>query len=111
MCIRDRYTARSCHLYRGTYPFHYPLPKIDSPAKWQEDVDNRIKFGLSEALKLHIINKGDTVIAVQGWRGGQGYTNSLRVVVRIRLPRLADHRRSLRRPRVTFSRTPRPESS
>ncbi|WFD01486.1 pyruvate kinase [Malassezia obtusa] len=73
-------TARSCHLYRGTYPFHYPLPKIDNPMKWQEDVDNRIKFGLSEALKLHIIRKGDTVIAVQGWRGGQGYTNSLRVV-------------------------------
>lgn len=78
-------TARSCHLYRGTYPFHYPLPKIDNPMKWQEDVDNRIKFGLSEALKLHIIRKGDTVIAVQGWRGGQGYTNSLRVVVRMHM--------------------------
>ncbi|WFD43110.1 pyruvate kinase [Malassezia psittaci] len=80
MVTRNSDTARSCHLYRGTYPFHYPLPKIDSPAKWQEDVDNRVKFGLSEALKLNIINKGDTVIAVQGWRGGQGFTNSLRVV-------------------------------
>ena len=28
----------------------------------------------------NIINKGDTVIAVQGWRGGRGHTNSLRVL-------------------------------
>ncbi|WFD32675.1 pyruvate kinase [Malassezia sp. CBS 17886] len=80
MVTRNAYTARSCHLYRGTYPFHYPLPHPDSPAHWQNDVDNRIKFGLTEALKLHILKKGDTVIAVQGWRGGRGHTNSLRIV-------------------------------
>ncbi|KAL4400512.1 Pyruvate kinase [Malassezia pachydermatis] len=80
MVTRNAYTARTCHLHRGCYPFHYPLPHIEDQSRWQEDVDNRIKFGLSEALKLGIINKGDTVIAVQGWRGGKGYTNSLRVL-------------------------------
>lgn len=80
MVTRNQYTARSCHLYRGCYPFHYPLPHIEDKTRWQEDVDNRIKFGLSEALKLNIIRKGDVVIAVQGWRGGKGHTNSLRIV-------------------------------
>ena len=77
---RNIYTTRTCHLSRGTYPFHYPLPHIEDMSRWQEDVDNRIKFGLSEALKLGIIKKGGTVVAVQGWRGGRGYTNSLRIL-------------------------------
>lgn len=77
---RNASTVRNCHLYRGTYPFHYPLPNPEPEHKWQEDVDNRIKYGLSEALKLNIIQKGATVIAVQGWRGGKGYTNSLRIL-------------------------------
>lgn len=77
---RNPHTTRTCHLNRGTYPFHYPLPHIEDMAHWQEDVDNRIKFGLSEALKLGIIKKGGTVVAVQGWRGGKGYTNSLRIL-------------------------------
>lgn len=85
---RNEKTTRDVHLYRGTYPFYYPFPRPDTNAKWQEDVDNRIKFGLSEALKLNIVKKGDTVIALQGWRGGKGHTNSLRVVVRNWLTRL-----------------------
>ena len=80
MVTRNEQTSRDVHLYRGTYPFFYPFPRPETGAKWQEDVDNRIKYGLSEALKLNIINKGDTVIAVQGWRGGRGHTNSLRVL-------------------------------
>ena len=77
---RDPHTARDVHLYRGCYPFLYPHPRPDNNSKWQEDVDNRIKYALSEGLKLGIIEKGDTVIALQGWRGGQGHTNSLRVL-------------------------------
>jgi pyruvate kinase len=80
LVTRDEHTARDVHLYRGCYPFLYPHPRPASNNKWQEDVDNRIKFGLSEALKLGIVEKGDTVIALQGWRGGQGFTNSMRVL-------------------------------
>lgn len=78
---RNEKTARGVHLYRGCYPFHYPMPRPETNEKWQEDVDNRIKYGLAEALKLNIIEKGDTVIALQGWRAGQGATNSMRVLV------------------------------
>jgi hypothetical protein len=43
-------------------------------------VDNRIRFGLRSALALNIITPGTTVIAVQGWKGGFGHTNTLRIL-------------------------------
>lgn len=55
----------------------YPYPRPDNNNKWQEDVDNRIKYGLSEALRLGIVEKGSVCIVLQGWRGGQGNTNSV----------------------------------
>lgn len=43
-------------------------------------VDNRIRFGLRSALGLKIITPGSTIIAVQGWKGGLGHTNTLRIL-------------------------------
>lgn len=43
-------------------------------------VDNRIRFGLKNALELNIIKTGTTIIAVQGWKGGLGHTNTLRIL-------------------------------
>ena len=43
-------------------------------------VDNRIRFGLRNALTLNIIKPGTTIIAVQGWKGGLGHTNALRIL-------------------------------
>ncbi|KAG8903844.1 Pyruvate kinase [Tulasnella sp. 403] len=43
-------------------------------------VDNRIRYGLREGLELKIISPGAIVIAVQGWKGGLGHTNTLRVI-------------------------------
>ena len=48
--------------------------------QWQTDVDNRIRFGLKHALKMNIIKPNTTVVAVQGWKGGLGHTNTLRVL-------------------------------
>ncbi|PWN27275.1 pyruvate kinase [Jaminaea rosea] len=79
---RDEQTCRSVHLYRGAYPFFYPYPRPQdtSGAAWGGDVDNRIKYGLSSALRLGIVEKGSVCIVAQGWRGGSGHTNSLRVL-------------------------------
>ncbi|PWN45047.1 pyruvate kinase [Ceraceosorus guamensis] len=77
---RDEHTARDVHLYRGCYPFLYPYLRPRDDSKWQEDVDNRIKYGLAEALKLGIVEKGDVVVALQGWRGGSSHTNSMRIL-------------------------------
>ncbi|THV07674.1 pyruvate kinase [Dendrothele bispora CBS 962.96] len=77
---RNEQTARQIHLHRGCYPFWYPEPRGIQSHQWQTDVDNRIRFGLRSALKLNIISPGSTVIAVQGWKGGLGHTNTLRIL-------------------------------
>jgi pyruvate kinase len=43
-------------------------------------VDNRIRFGLKSAIQLNLLKAGTTVIAVQGWKGGLGHTNTMRVL-------------------------------
>jgi len=77
---RNQQTARQIHLHRGCYPFWYPEPRGVENHQWQTDVDNRIRFGLRNALALNIIKPGSTIIAVQGWKGGLGHTNTLRIL-------------------------------
>ncbi|KAF5355903.1 hypothetical protein D9756_004161 [Leucocoprinus leucothites] len=77
---RNEQTARQIHLHRGCYPFWYPEPRGVQIHQWQTDVDNRIRFGLRNALALNLINPGATIIAVQGWKGGLGHTNTLRIL-------------------------------
>ncbi|KAK4234595.1 pyruvate kinase [Achaetomium macrosporum] len=81
MITRNPSASRYAHLYRGVYPFLFPEAKPDfSKVNWQEDVDRRIKWGLSHAIDLGILNEGETVVVVQGWKGGMGNTNTLRIV-------------------------------
>ncbi|GAB1317698.1 Pyruvate kinase [Madurella fahalii] len=81
MITRNPSSSRYAHLYRGVYPFLFPEAKPDfSKVNWQEDVDRRIKWGLSHAIGLGILNEGETVVVVQGWKGGMGNTNTLRIV-------------------------------
>lgn len=81
LCVsRNEQTTRQMHLHRGVYPFWYPEPRGIEAHQWQDDVDNRIRFGLSNAIGLGILKPGSTVIAVQGWKGGLGHTNTLRVL-------------------------------
>ncbi|KAI0931884.1 hypothetical protein AcW2_000661 [Taiwanofungus camphoratus] len=77
---RNQQTARQIHLHRGCYPFWYPEPRGIESHQWQTDVDNRIRFGLRNALQLNIIKTGTTIIALQGWKGGLGHTNTLRIL-------------------------------
>ncbi|KAI7858784.1 pyruvate kinase [Circinella umbellata] len=94
---RNPMTARQVHLYRGCIPFHYTKPSsaaarlsasstnaaLLSPAEtapWQEDVDSRIIWGMEQAIKYGLLNHGSPVIAVQGWKGGLGNTNTLRIL-------------------------------
>lgn len=72
---RDRTTSRQIHLHRGCYPFYYNEERPNTDEGWQTDVDNRIRYGLREALKLGILKRGDTVVAIQGWRSGGNHTN------------------------------------
>ena len=81
MVTRNARASRYAHLYRGVYPFWFQEPKPDfNEHDWQEDVDRRLKWGIGNAVKLGVVKKGDSVICVQGWRGGKGHTNTIRVV-------------------------------
>ncbi|KPI46042.1 Pyruvate kinase [Cyphellophora attinorum] len=78
MITRNETASRYAHLYRGVYPFHFKEPKPDfKSTDWQEDVDRRLKWGISQAIKLGVLTQGDSVVCVQGWRGGQGHTNTI----------------------------------
>ena len=46
---RNEQTARQIHLCRGCYPFIYNMPHKDD---WQEDVESRISWGMSQAVQL-----------------------------------------------------------
>jgi pyruvate kinase len=77
MVTRNASASRFSHLYRGVYPFLFNEPKPDfSKVNWQEDVDRRIKWGIAEAFNLGVLSEGETVVVVQGWKGGQGNTNT-----------------------------------
>ncbi|EME48398.1 hypothetical protein DOTSEDRAFT_67450 [Dothistroma septosporum NZE10] len=81
MVTRNARASRYSHLYRGVYPFHYAQEKPDfTKSPWQEDVDARLKWGIKNAIRLGVLKKGDAVVCVQGWRGGMGHTNTIRVV-------------------------------
>ncbi|RMI97798.1 pyruvate kinase [Yarrowia lipolytica] len=80
MVTRNAQAARFSHLYRGVYPFIYHKARASNPAEWQHDVEERLKWGMDEAVALGILNKGDVVVAIQGWTGGLGHTNTLRVL-------------------------------
>ena len=59
----------------------FPEKKPDfSETVWQEDVDRRLKWGIEQAVRLGVLNKGDNVVCVQGWKGGRGHTNTIRIV-------------------------------
>lgn len=81
MVTRNASASRYSHLYRGVYPFLFPEAKPDfEKVNWQEDVDRRIKWAVQQALDLKVIKAGDQVVVVQGWKGGMGNTNTLRIV-------------------------------
>jgi pyruvate kinase len=77
MVTRTPSASRYGHLYRGVYPFLFPEAKPDfTKVNWQEDVDKRIRWGIRQAMALNVLQDGDTVVVVQGWKGGMGNTNT-----------------------------------
>ncbi|TIB72509.1 hypothetical protein E3Q23_01371 [Wallemia mellicola] len=81
LCVtRNEQTSRQLHLSRGVYPIFYNESRPQDESNWQVDVDNRIRYGLKKALDLGIVEKGTTVLAVQGWKGNAGHSNTLRIL-------------------------------
>jgi len=74
---RNAMVARNLHLHRGCFPIHYPT---DQNELWQDDVDQRINYAIEFGKRLNIVKSGDHIIAIQGWKGGVGNTNSMRLL-------------------------------
>jgi pyruvate kinase len=78
LCVtRDAQVARQVHLYRSCVSIFYSEPKADH---WQDDVDNRINQAIDIGKKRGILQTGSLVAAIQGWKGGQGNTNTVRLL-------------------------------
>ncbi|ORX91566.1 pyruvate kinase [Basidiobolus meristosporus CBS 931.73] len=79
---RSPTVARQIHLHSGCYPFVYDKPQVkeSDPREWQSDVDNRVDFAIEQGLKLGLVQKGQSVIVIQGFKEGIGNTNNMRVI-------------------------------
>jgi len=76
---RNGHTARCCHLSRGCHPLLYEKQQ-DNEKDWQLDVDERIQAAVALSKSRGLIQSGDVAICVQGWRGGVGNTNTIRLL-------------------------------
>jgi pyruvate kinase len=74
---RDPRVARVLHLHRGCVPLIFEQEKNEL---WQDDVDARVKWAMERGKYFKILTKGDIVIAIQGWKGGVGNTNTVRLL-------------------------------
>ncbi|XP_015589639.1 pyruvate kinase PKM [Cephus cinctus] len=69
--------ARWLQIYFGVHPVQYQ----DSPlSNWCKDMDARIQCAMDYLRREQLINVGDAVVIVSGWRQGGGFTNCIRLV-------------------------------
>lgn len=82
---RNAETARQLMLYRGCFAFYFPtkekgLSDANQDRHWQSDVDNRIHWAIEQGKRMGLIVCGKHIVAIQGWKGGFGNTNTLRIL-------------------------------
>lgn len=75
---RDGMTCRQSHLNRGCYPFAYTEPRLEV---WEDDVNRRIEWCMEKSKRQGFLLKGDSVVAVHGWKEGSSATNTVRVLI------------------------------
>lgn len=76
---RDCRVARQVQLHRGCYSLLYRT-EVNANVNWQQDVDERIEWAIAEGKKHDLLSSGRFAIVIQGWKGGAGNTNSLRII-------------------------------
>jgi pyruvate kinase len=81
---RNEVTARQMHLWRGCYPIIIREPKLHTDVVqgdlWLQDVDFRIQKALDTIKLAGFTQTGDNLVVVTGWRGGSGFTNTIRII-------------------------------
>lgn len=74
---RDALISRQLHLHRGVLCYFYDKPRNED---WLKDIDDRIKFAIECAKERVIVQSGDQVVVVTGWRQSAGFTSALRII-------------------------------
>ncbi|XP_063377317.1 pyruvate kinase-like [Cydia fagiglandana] len=69
--------AKQLHLWRGIIPLVYE----DQPdPDWLVDVNQRVAFACKWMMERAFVRVGDPLVLVTGWREGQDFTETMRVV-------------------------------
>jgi pyruvate kinase len=80
---RNAQAARQAHLWRGIFPHLVKTPKPEglvAGEAWIDDIELRIKDAMDSCEALGLVKKGGNLVVVTGWRGGSGYTNTMRII-------------------------------
>ncbi len=56
------------------------FPSGDPEANWVEDVDNRICEAVRVGWEKGMLEGGQPIVIVTGWRKGAGFTNTIRTM-------------------------------
>jgi len=74
---RQEREARQMHMFRGIFPLIYRAAAKTDHAK---EVEERVKFAVDFARKGKMIQAGDNVVVVSGYRAGSGANNAVRIL-------------------------------
>ncbi|RZF32630.1 hypothetical protein LSTR_LSTR017284 [Laodelphax striatellus] len=69
--------SRQLCFYRAVFPVLYRKPLEND---WEEDIQERWKFGVEYCKQMKFVELGDSVIVVTGWKIGTTHTNSMKIV-------------------------------
>lgn len=74
---RKEQSMRQCQIYRGIIPVIYQNEKVAEP--WSEDVEQRVQFGINVGKHKKLLESGNFIVIITGWRPGSGATNTMRI--------------------------------
>ena len=77
--LNDKQVARQVHLWRGCFPYLFE-GDFSQSKDWAKDVEQRVTDAIGFGRRKGIINDGDNVIVVTGWRPGAGASNTIAIM-------------------------------
>merc|ERR1711978_55478 len=68
---RDHQTVRQCNVYRNLIPIWFQDQEKAEP--WAKDVEKRVDFCIASGKSKGLLNSGDFIVVVTGWRPQSSY--------------------------------------
>ncbi|XGW22361.1 hypothetical protein V3C99_004969 [Haemonchus contortus] len=77
---RQANVCRQLNICRSVFPVFYSKQR---QSNFNTDNENRITHGVEFGKEKGMISKGDTVVAITGWKPGPGFINTVRVITAV----------------------------